>query len=179
MKKVIIGYSTHEETEYTKQFETKKKAFNDCLNYCNTFLTIEDLKEFSNNMKAYFLTEWEQKHSSSFPPMVGILKQLEFSEVQLHIIEAYQTQYDSIDLEFNPNTQEQKAIDFNIYAETPEQIERYTSCNELITAIERLQSVGANILYGSLCQSMQNVLTIDYSTNKLTPVNAFVFNQYR
>ena len=179
MKKVIIGYSTHEAAEHTKQFEAKKKAFNDCLNYCNTFLTIEDLEAFSKDMKANFLNQWEVKHSASFPPMVGILKQLEFSEVQLHVIEAYQTLFESIDLEFNPNTQEQKAIDFNIYAETPEQIERFASCTELIKAIERLQSSGANILYGSLCQSMQNVLTIDYSTNKLTPVNGFIKNEFR
>jgi hypothetical protein len=44
MKKVIVGYSAHLQEEYTAQFEIKKKAFNECLAYCETFLPIEDLK---------------------------------------------------------------------------------------------------------------------------------------
>jgi hypothetical protein len=178
MKKVIVGYSAHLQEEYTAQFEIKKKAFNECLAYCETFLPIEDLKAFSDNMKAYFLNEWELKHSASFPPMVSILKQLEFSEVQLSIIEAYQKQYESIEIEFNTDNQEPQEIDFNIYATTPEQIERYAACDDFINAVERLQKSGANVLYGGLCQSMYRVLTIDYATNRLSPVHDFIFTQH-
>jgi hypothetical protein len=177
--KVKIGFRDNEEIEYKSNIESKKLAFNSCFEYCNRFLVIEDKIEFAKDFKEYFLNAWEQKYSNSFPPIVSVLKQLELSDCQLHIIEAYQKQYENIAIDFNPSTQKAKDKDFNIYAETPEQIERFNACQSVIEAIEKLQKSGANVLYGSLCQSMQNVLTIDYSTNKLTPVNGFVFNQYR
>jgi hypothetical protein len=178
MKKVIVGYSAHLKEDYTKQFEGKKKAFNECLAYCNTFLSIEDLKAFSDNMKAYFLNEWQLKISASFPGMVSIAKQLELADVKLSVIEAYQQQYEAIKIEFNVDNQEPQELDFNIYATTPEQIERHAACNDFINAVERIQKAGGNVLYGGLCQSMHQVITIDYAGNRLAPVQAFIFNQY-
>ena len=177
--KVKIGYNENEELEYNSNIENKKLAFNSCFEYCSKFLVIENKIEFAKDFKGYFLKAWEQKYSNSFPPIVSILKQLELSDCQGSIIEAYQTQYLNIAIDFDAETQKAKDIDFNIYAETPEQIERFKACQSLIEAIENLQSTGANIMYGSLCQSMQSVLTIDYSTNKLTPTNQFIFNVYR
>jgi hypothetical protein len=49
---------------------------------------------------------------------------------------------------------------------------------DFINAVERLQKSGANVLYGGLCQSMYRVLTIDYATNRLSPVQDFIFTQH-
>lgn len=170
-KRILILSNLSEEKIYKDTIRRKKDLFDQCKQYCEQFIEIKGLKaltEFNESFTNHFKKSFLDKHRSDFPLIVNDTKIFEISDVQLHKIEHYENAYKTIELEdFDYIKGTAKAKDFGVYAETPDQIERYY---KTISVIEHLNNLRDLITQGTIIRSQiaKAIRVISFDANKNT-----------
>jgi hypothetical protein len=140
IKRVLLLENLTELKAYKAKIKRKKELFDEVKDYCERYVPMQDLKQFNESFTEYFKKSFIKKYRSQFPSIVSDLKMFEMSDVQLSKIEFYETKYKDIEVEdFDYLQGKAKFIDFGMYAETPEQIERYYSTINLILHLNNLK----------------------------------------
>ena len=132
-KRILLLSNLTELNAYKAKIKRKKELFDEIKKYCETYLPMQDLKQFNKSFTEYFKKSFIKKYRSQFPSIVTDLKMFEMSDVQLSKIEFYETKYKEIELEdFDFVQGKAKFIDFGVYATEPDQLERYYQTINLI-----------------------------------------------
>jgi hypothetical protein len=176
MKKIVIGVDTHKENEYITRIEAKKKRFEELLDYCQQFISIEDLNAFSDNPNEYFKTAFNTKYENDFPPIVSYSKRLELCNISESKIIELESNYKAIQIEnFNPVTLSAPDKDFNIYAIDPEAEKRYKKTKALCDLLNDLRSE-FQVYPANIVQGVTGIIGFNFQTNKFD-VNVNFINQ--
>ena len=174
LTKFKIGFDSQGENDYKTQIEAKNKAFKELLDYCNTFVLIQDLKTFSEAPTSYFKDAFLVRYENDFSPLIPYETKLSLSNISLSKIQRLEAQFLAIDIKnFDVITCKAPKLDFNIYAVDKESIERYEKTNQLIECLNQLRE---NVIcYPALIiQGTSNSITFDFKTNSFAPNLAYI-----
>ena len=139
IEKVLLLSNLSELDKYKTKITRKKDLFDEVKKYCESYLPIQDLKQFNESFLEYFKKSFIKKYRDSFPTIVSDAKMFEMSDVQLSKIEYLEAKYKDIEVEeFDFIQGKGKFIDFGLYAQTPQQIERYYEVIGLVTHLNHL-----------------------------------------
>jgi hypothetical protein len=178
MKRIVIGVDTHKQNEYKTSVEAKKKRFNALLEYCNQFISIENLNAFSDNPNEYFKKAFNEKYENDFPPLVSYEKKLDLCNISQAKIYELESNYKAIQIEnFDPVKLSAPDKDFNIYAIDSEAEKRYkktkTLCELLNDLRNEFQVYPANVIQG-----VTGAITFNFKTNQFD-INVNFINQIK
>jgi len=176
MKKIIIGVDSHKENEYITSINAKISRFTALLDYCNQFISIDDINAFSEAPNEYFKKAFNDKTQNDFPSLVDYAKRLELCNISQAKIYELESNYKAIQIEnFDPVKLEAPEKDFNIYAIDSEAEKRYkktkTLCQLLNDLRNEFQVYPANVIQG-----VTGAITFNFQTNQFD-INVNFINQ--
>lgn len=154
-KKVALYIDELSKEEYRRDRGNKEIAYKNALQYCERFMPIEDKKAFKSDMYGYFEAAYLGKYRNEFPPVVSDSKIFELASIDTDKIKALQRKYEAISV---PS----KAPDFNVYATTPEQIERYELLTDICEAINNARGIIPVNNFG-LMNGLSRTITHDFA----------------
>ena len=162
MKKVIIDFNYQAEQTFKIEIEAKINAFKTLLSQLEHFVDTIDLEALYNNPEAYSKEAIIKEYADSYK---RIQHNKLFDLIGFNLIELKKQSdiFKSIGHHFNSKTLEYTTPDFNIYAQTQEQIERYNAVNKAIEALTELKR-HSNIHAGTLIQAMNGAVIPNYKT---------------
>jgi hypothetical protein len=176
MKKIAIGVDTHKQNEYRINVEAKKERFTALLDYCQQYISIEDIKAFSEAPNEYFKKAFNEKYENDFPPIVSYSKRLELCNISESKIIELESNYKAIQIEnFNPVTREAPNKDFNIYAINSEAVTRYEKTKKLCDLLNDLRSE-FQVYPANVIQGVTGIIGFNFQTNKFD-INVNFINQ--
>lgn len=139
--KIILYVLEQERLTYEAKLEAKINALDELTKYMNQFITVNPKEAFKTDIKKYFISEFENKYKADFPPYLKTEKLLDLLEVSVILLDKLIEKYNYHSIEnFNPIKLTAPEPDFNIYAETDEQKERYFQTIGLVTHLNYLRS---------------------------------------
>ena len=162
MKKVKIDFDTNAEKTFKTEIETKINAFKTLLSNLEQFIDTIDLEALYNSPEAYSKEAIIKEYADSYKRIQHdkLFDLIGFSLIDL---KKQSDIFKSIGHNFNYETLEYTTPDFNIYAETTEQIERYNAVNNVVEALTELRKY-SNIHAGTLIQAMNGAVIPNYKT---------------
>lgn len=176
MTKTRIGIDTNKENEYRIRIEAKINAFRILLDYCQQFISIEDLNAFSDNPNEYFKTAFNTKYENDFPPIVSYSKRLELCNISESKIIELQNKYQAIQIEnFDCIKLSAPNKDFGIYAIDSEAEKRYQKTKKLCDLLNDLRN--ENQVYpANVVQGVSGAIGFNFQTNQFD-INVNFINQ--
>jgi hypothetical protein len=138
---VILNEGKREKQAFENHAQAKLKLFQDALNYCQEFVTIEkkDYKEFQSNFKSYLVKKLKGK-CGQFANVWTDAKVLEFFEASESMINTIQSRYDKHkQIELNADYNGWILPDFGVYAVTDIEIKRLATVTKLLEALDELK----------------------------------------
>ena len=178
-QRIAIGYNEAQK----KQFELDLNAFTSYLNDFFTeiakYIEVKDKNVFKGKFLNTFLELFAKKYKSQFPEFMSLEKVLELCEVNTDKIKALASKINEYQIEIDLNTNEAKTPDFTIYTESIEQNLLWNYANNLTKAIHENMPNGITFFYSDLVRGFSNVLTYDFSTQRLVPNIGYIKGNYK
>jgi len=167
MKKVI-GRQEREEKKYLEDKRIKKESYLNLLEYITKFVDIENIDCDSDNLLDDVKMQFLNAHRQSFPQLVKDNKIFELVEFDLNKLKRLINDYQNIKINWDSRTGKFEEIDFNIYAETKQEIQRLNASNELKEVLNKhLEIMPFGILpKQQLSSYFKNIVLFDYQTNR-------------
>ncbi len=181
IKRVLLLENLTELNSYKAKIKRKKELFDEVKDYCERYVPMQDLNQFNEGFTTYFKKSFIKKYRSQFPSIVTDLKMFEMSDVQLSKIEFYETKYKDIEVEnFDYLQGKAKFIDFGLYAETPEQIERYYQTISLIQHLNNLKEYmeQGTLIKGHVAKAIR-VISFDHLSNNFKVNVEYILNGFQ
>jgi len=178
MKKIIIGVDSHKENEYITSVNAKISRFNALLEYCNQFISVEDINAFSEAPNEYFKKAFNEKTQNDFPPLVDYAKRLELCNISQSKIYELESNYKAIQIEnFDPVKLEAPKKDFNIYAIDSEAVKRYEKTKQLCDLLNDLRNE-FQVYPANVIQGVTGAIQFSFQTNQFD-INVNFINQIK
>ena len=162
MKKIIIDFDTNAEQTFKTEIEAKISAFKALLSHLEQFIDTIDLEALYNNPEAYSKEAIIQEYADSYK-RIQHNKLFDLIGFSLNDLKKQSDIFKSIGHNFNYETLEYTIPDFNVYAQTQQQIDRYNAVNNAIEALTELKKY-SNIHAGTLIQAMNGAVIPNYKT---------------
>ena len=174
LTKFKIGFDSYSENKHKTSIEAKSNAFKQLLDYCSTFLTINDLNAFSINPTGYFKESFLEQTESDFSPLVPYESKLQLCNISLSKIQRLESEFLEISIQdFDVLTGASNEMDFNIYAVNQESVERYEKTKKLVDVLNELRKE-YTIYPGQIIPGCSNTIAFDFRTNQFVPNLAFI-----
>jgi len=139
--KIILYVLEQDKITFESKLEAKIKALDELTKYMNQFVTVNEKEAFKTDIKQYFISQFEDKYKKDFPSYLKTEKLLDLLEVSVILLDTLIKKYNYHNIEnFNPIKRTAPAPDFNVYAETDKQKERYFQTIGLVTHLNYLKS---------------------------------------
>lgn len=174
MKKIQIDTDVNAEQTFKNEIEAKISAFKTILSNLEQFVDTIDLKALYNNPEAYSKEAIIKEYESSYK-RIKHDKLFDLIGFDLSELKKQSDIFNSIGHHFDSKTLKYTTPNFGIYAETPEQIERYNAVNTLIESLNELKK-HKHLHAGSLIQAMNGSVIPDYKTMFVKANNHFIIN---
>jgi len=167
MKKVI-GINERDEKKYLEDQRIKKESYLNLLKYITKFIDIETIDCDSETLLNDVRTQFLKVNRQSFPPIVKDAKIFELVDFDLSKLERLINTYQSIKINWDSRTGKFENRDFNIYAETKQEIERLNASNELKEVFNKhLEILPMGLLpKQQIASYFKNIVLFDYHTNR-------------
>jgi hypothetical protein len=170
-QKLKIGYNDHAEQSYKINKEAKIRAFNELLQYINTYIKDSEIDFNTSDLKAEIKNKVLAIYENQFPKIVTSDKILYLIGLEDEQLFAFVERFLSIDIEFNTKTKECPEVDFNIYAENEIQEQAFKKYNQLANDfnlnIDKI-SLGS-IIRKQICFEFSNVIIYNDIKHKFEP----------
>jgi hypothetical protein len=175
IKQIVIGKHEAEQKNYLQNVEDKTKSFKTLFDYLATFVPIDNIESFEGKINDEFYSRCYDKYHVLFPTLT-LPKILELHSCQIHKVDALIQSFESIALEwdFAKNQPLAAAPDFNIYANTENEIKLFTYLSELIKVQEKVKSLGIQFNPAPFIQSFPFAMYYDFITNEIKPNTSFI-----
>lgn len=173
-KRIKIGFNQPEADNYAKNIKDKINYFQKLVAYLERFNEPSqvDREELYKDAFTYGVELTANNYKTAYK---GALIDKVFSLIGFSVseYEALSSSFEKIEIEFNPITLDYDTKDHNIYAETPEQIERWNAVKDVCKSIEVLRR-HTPLHNGSLIQSLRGTLMPDYVNSTVQPNLHFI-----
>jgi hypothetical protein len=139
----------------------KIKLFNDALEYCGQFITIEESEklEFSRNFVAFLESKLRDKSNSFIPSEWNRSRLFDFYQVSESILNEIQHRFMQLrQIQLSEDFKTAILPDNRIFAETPEQLERLAIIEQIIEAADKVTASKHNVDYSLLAQAFNGCL---------------------
>ena len=167
--RLIIGRDTLKETNYNKQLELKQKMGREALSYAKEFIEVDNIAEFLNGFLEYFKVQFMEQSKNDFSKRIPLEKRLELVGFFAHKLSAYESQYNSINIELDEQLNPTKQLDYNIYLEGAERIRMYKAKMEFLDALNKYKESGGSYKPAIVQSAFNSQFLFSFSENKLTP----------
>lgn len=132
MDRVIINTDTEAQDKHRRRLEAHRKQFEELTKICANYIDKVDKSELYKHGVNYFLEALHNKHSKQFPNLSSE-KLCFLFDVPLERIKDLSNRVKESTIKIDPETgKEINAPEFNIYAETSEEIERFKVAKQWI-----------------------------------------------
>lgn len=177
--KIKIGYSTGIEKTYLTNLKTKQIAFQSLADYLLEYVEEINVNELYKAPSDYAIEIVLNKFKDAYK---GAKNEKIFDIIGFSVmkVERLSKELSAIDIQINPNTLNAiDEIDFNIYAETPAQIEKYKAVKNVCDAVKILIQYAPNIHKGDLINALRGAIIPDYANNHVQANISFILNKPR
>lgn len=179
MKKLKIGFSDQAETQYLNNLQAKQIAFQSLADYTLEYVEDIDLNALYKAPYEYSIQIVANKFKDAYKS-AKIEKIFDIIGFSVMKVERLSKELSSIDIQINANTLEPlETVDFNIYAETAEQIEKYKAVKNVCDAVKILIQYAPNIHKGDLINALRGAIIPDYANNHVQANIGFILNNPR
>ena len=173
-EKIKIGFDQPAADKFAKEIKDKINYFQKLVEHLCKFNEPSqiDREELYKDPFSYGVELTANNYKKAYK---GALVDKVFSLIGFSVseYEALSNSFERIKLEFNPITLEYDTPDYNYYAETPEQIERWNAVQDVCKSIEVLRK-HTPLHNGSLIQSLRGTLMPDYLNSTVQPNLNFI-----
>jgi len=147
MEKILIDENRLSYTGWHNKKSNKIKYWNDALDYCSQLVEITNKAEFEKSFIDYLEKQLRIKSNGMCDQMTRE-RLFQFYDVSESTLRTIQSKY--LDIQFkhikwNDDYTDCALPDFSSYVETPEELERYKACIDLIKAFKRIGELGYTI----------------------------------
>ena len=166
--RAIIGKNESAEREYLENQTIKKQTYLNLLNYILKFVDVETINFDSENLLNDVKTQFLKVNRQSFPPIVKDNKIFDLVDFDLNKLDKLINDYQRIKINWDSNTGKFEEIDFNVYAETKEEIQRLNESKELREVFNKhLQVMPMGIIpKQQIAAAFKNIVYFNHITNK-------------
>ena len=181
MKKIVIVELAEERKQFEAKVLSKSQHLRALNGFMNEFVTIDAEECFkSDNIREYFIKQLDEKYSADFPSYVKLNKVLDLVGVSMEKFDFLLKKYNEIVIEnYDPINQQAKIPDFSIYAETPDQIERYHESDAVVKALNKVDSkIVQGVLGRSQLAQMLRVISYDHIKQQITINKEYVLRGF-
>ena len=161
MEKKLIRVDRFANMGISHKGNMKVKLFNDALEYCSQFITIEesDKLEFSKNFVAFLESKLRDKSKSFIPSEWNRSRLFDFYQVSESILNEIQSRFMQLrQIQLSEDFKTAILPDNRIFAETPEQLERLAIIEQIIDAADKVTASKHNVDYSLLAQAFNGCL---------------------
>jgi len=166
--RAIIGKNESAEREYLENQTIKKETYLNLLNYILKFIDVETVDLDSENLLNDVKTQFLKVNRQSLPPIIKDSKIFDLVDFDLNKLDKLINDYQSIKINWDCNTGKFEKIDFNIYAETKEELQRLNESNELKAVFNKhLEILPMGIIpKQQIASAFKNIVYFNHITNK-------------
>jgi hypothetical protein len=179
MKKIKIGFNDKAEAQYLNDLQAKQIAFQTLADYLLEYVENIDVNALYDAPLEYSIHIVVDKFKDAYKgaKVEKIFDIIGFNSAK---VERLCKEFQAVDIEIDPNTLEATAVaDFNIYAETSEQIEKYNAVQDVCNSIKVLMKYAPNIHKGDLIIALRGAVVPDYANNHIQQNIKFILNPPR
>ena len=179
MKKITIGFNDKAEAQYLNNLQAKQVAFQTLVDYLLEYVENIDVSALYDAPLEYSIQIVGDKFKDAYKgaKIEKIFDIIGFNSTK---VERLCKEFLSVDIEIDPITLEATAsADFNIYAETAEQIEKYNAVQNVCSSIKVLMKYAPNIHKGDLIIALRGAVVPDYANNHIQQNINFILNKPR
>jgi len=167
--RLIVGFNEMKQTEYNSQLALKIRMGKEALEYASEFVSIEDVDLFLDDMQSVFNKLFMEQTANEFSSRVLLEKRLEMVGFFAHKLGAYQSQYESIQIELDKDLTPTDKVDFNIYLLGDEAIRIYKAKQTFLDALYEYEGQGGKFQPAMVQRALPMQFNYDYTNAKLTP----------
>ena len=161
MEKKLIRVDRFANIGISHKGNMKIKLFNDALEYCGQFITIEESEklEFSRNFVVFLESKLRDKSNSFIPSEWNRSRLFDFYQVSESILNEIQHRFMQLrQIQLSEDFKTAILPDNRIFAETPEQLERLAIIEQIIEAADKVTASKHNVDYSLLAQAFNGCL---------------------
>ena len=172
MKKIKLGFNEKAETQYLNDLQAKQIALQTLVDYLLEYVEEIDVNALYKAPNEYSIEIVANKFKEAYKG-AKIEKIFDIIGFNTTKVERLCNEFKAVDIQINANTLEPlETIDFNIYAETDEQIKRYEAVKNICEAVKQINDMP--IHFGSLIQAMRGLILADYQNQSIQPNLTYV-----
>jgi len=167
MKKVI-GINDREEKKHFEDQRIKKESYLNLLEYITKFIDIETIDFESETLLHDVKTQFLKVNRNALPQIINDNKIFELVDFDLNKLDKLINDYQRIKINWDSRTGKFENRDFNIYAQTKEEIQRLNETKVLSEVLNKhLNILPFGILpKQQLSSYFKNIVLFDYQTNR-------------
>lgn len=180
-EKIVIVELAEERKQFEAKVLSKSQHLRALNGFMEEFIKVDAEECFkSDNIREYFIKQLDEKYSLDFPSYVSLNKVLDLVGVSMEKFDFLLKKYNEIELEkYDPINQQCMVPDFNIYAETPEQIERYHESDAVVKALKKVDSkIIQGVMGRSQLAQLLRVISCDHIKQQITINKEYVLRGF-
>jgi len=161
MEKKLIRVDRYANIGVAHKCNMKVKMFNDALEYCSTFITIDETEkaDFSKSFVVFLEKKLRQKGKDFIPTEWSRSRLFDFYQVSESILNEIQHRFLQLrQIQLSEDFKTAIIPDNRIFAETPEQLERLAIVEQIIDAANKVTASKHNVDYSLLAQAFNGCL---------------------
>ena len=179
MKKIKIGFNEKAETQYLNDLQAKQIALQTLADYLLEYVEEIDVNALYKAPNEYSIEIVANKFKEAYKG-AKIEKIFDIIGFNTTKVERLCNEFKAVDIQINANTLEPlETVDFNIYAETDEQIEKYNAVQNVCDSIKVLMKYAPNIHKGELINALRGAVVPDYTNNHIQKNIGFILHKPR
>lgn len=169
MQKLKIGFDSQREEDYNNKLELKTRMAKEAIEYAKEFVVVDSIENFLKGFTECFNDLFMQQTANDFSKRIIIDKRKEMVGYYTSKMQAYESQFNSIDIELNADLKPTQKQDFNIYLEGAERIKKYKTKLRFLEALQEYKESGGVYQSAMLQRSFPSQFLYSFAENKLTP----------
>lgn len=179
-KPIKIGHQTEWETNHKNNLNALRNHINAFFNEVSKTIEVDDKNAYKGNFINKFLSDFEAKYKSSFPPVMTLEKIVQMCEVNLPLLKKIVNDIEAVGIDIDLNTLDEiEPIDFAVYTESEEQEKLYKYAVGICEAIYPTDRPNLHFFNADLVRSFAGLFVYDFTKQQIVPNVLMIKNQLR
>lgn len=179
-KPIQIGYQKEYEANHKNNLTALRNHVTAFFNEVSKTVEVADKNAYKGKFISTFLTEFETKYKSSFPPVMSLEKIIQMSDVNVTKLKKIVNDIEAVGIDIDLNTlQEIEPIEFGVYTESEEQNKLFQYAQTICEAIYTPERPNIHFWNADLVRSFGGLMVYDFGKQQIVPNVLMIKNQMR
>jgi hypothetical protein len=179
-KPIQIGYQKEYEANHKNNLTALRNHVTAFFNEVSKTVEVADKNAYKGKFISTFLTEFETKYKSSFPPVMSLEKIIQMSDVNVSKLKKIVNDIEAVGIDIDLNTlQEIEPIEFRVYTENEEQNKLFQYAQTICEAMYTNDRPNIHFWNADLVRSFGGLMVYDFGKQQIVPNVLMIKNQMR